>query len=295
MNEPHLDDELLSASLDGEADRDAEAHLTACTSCRTRLDALDVARRAVATAPPGPRTEVVERSLAAAREAWTADRSPATVVPLRQQEHASRRRPPSWALGVAAAVAALVVAVPLVTRDRGASQNDQTASAPARDSAADLQSAAEDEAVDGGDLGEQSDQLLLGGVLGRAVTRTGGPAAPFASEAEGGAETTAGKDAAPADAATTTTALTGQSTSRAALPPAGARTTTTGARPCADVVRSTFGSGLDALVYTALLRWQGTPAVVLAYRLDDTVGPGPDHRAFVMARDDCRLLVVQGF
>ncbi|MGH9151180.1 MAG: hypothetical protein ACRD03_01975, partial [Acidimicrobiales bacterium] len=67
------------------------------------------------------------------------------------------------------------------------------------------------------------------------------------------------------------------------------------AAACRDEVRSQVGDRLGPLVYAATLRWQGTDAVVLAYRLADPSGPGPDHLAFVMARDDCRVLASQGF
>ena len=297
MNQPHLDDELLSASLDGEASPGAEAHLAACPVCRARIDALDSARQAVSAPPPGPAAGLADRAVAAALEAWTSERTGAVVVPLRPSETARRPRLPGWAVGVAAALAALVAAVPLLTRD-GGDGDTQTASAPARLSQAE-KSGADEAAVDGGDLGDQSDQLVLGGLLSTAVTGSADAdsalsASPTTSGSEGAPAADLGRDSA-AVGATTTTAAAGQASPRPALPVTGDRTPPSVPSPCADVVRATFGTGLDGLVYTASLRWQGTPAVLLAYRLSDTSSPGPDHRAFVMARDDCRLLVVQGF
>lgn len=100
----HLDDETLSALLDGEAG-DAGAHLDACDACRARLDAF---RRVadVVGAPPPPVPEAIrERHLAAARAVHG-------VPPAR-----SRR----WAIaaGLAAAAVAAAVAVPLALRDDG--------------------------------------------------------------------------------------------------------------------------------------------------------------------------------
>lgn len=46
------------------------------------------------------------------------------------------------------------------------------------------------------------------------------------------------------------------------------------------------------LVYSAGLEWEGTPAVVLGYRLE---GDGLSRVLLVLAEDDCRLLVTQSF
>ncbi|MEO7837263.1 MAG: hypothetical protein ABIS21_06435, partial [Acidimicrobiales bacterium] len=62
---------------------------------------------------------------------------------------------------------------------------------------------------------------------------------------------------------------------------------------CSATTRATYGKGLGPLVYAARLRWQGEPAVVLAYRLAEAGAPGLDYRVLVMALDGCRLLVVQ--
>ena len=62
---------------------------------------------------------------------------------------------------------------------------------------------------------------------------------------------------------------------------------------CAAETRATYGRGLGPLVYTARLRWQGRPAVLLAYRLEAAPAGPLDHRAFVVAERGCELLVVQ--
>jgi hypothetical protein len=60
---------------------------------------------------------------------------------------------------------------------------------------------------------------------------------------------------------------------------------------CAGEARATYGRDLGPLVHAATLRWQGAPAVLLAYRARSS--PGLEHRVFVMAREGCQLLVAQ--
>jgi len=62
---------------------------------------------------------------------------------------------------------------------------------------------------------------------------------------------------------------------------------------CAAEVRGSYGQGLGSLVYAAGLRWQGVPAVALAYKVDDAGATGLDHRVFIVSRVGCQLLVVQ--
>ncbi|MDQ3574012.1 MAG: hypothetical protein M3378_05405 [Actinomycetota bacterium] len=62
---------------------------------------------------------------------------------------------------------------------------------------------------------------------------------------------------------------------------------------CGPETRATYGQRLGPLVHAARLRWQGVPAVTLAYRV---AGAGPadmDHRVFVVSADGCQLLVTQ--
>ena len=61
--------------------------------------------------------------------------------------------------------------------------------------------------------------------------------------------------------------------------------------PCADS-ESALPTDRAQLVYSANLDWEGTPAVVLGYRLE---GDGLSRVLLVMAEDDCRLLVTQSF
>lgn len=307
MTGSHLDDESLSADLDA-PDAGIAGHLAGCATCRARRDRLDAARRAVAAGPvPSVPPGLADRAVAAALAAYDDERartgtSPETaappalaedeavVVPLhrpgrspgRAPAHSRRRRPPAWALGAAAALAAVLVAVPLLDRDRD-DPGQSVASAPS--DTADRSAAAEagpDRSVgvlDGGDLGDQSDPAALGRVLAEAVS--GEKAAALASPAP---------DASGA----------GAPAGSAVSPPLDARApaadeASAAAAPCEPAVQAEYGAGLGTLRYRATLRWNGTPAVVLAYGLADPGGSGPTRRAFVMSLDGCRLLVVQVF
>lgn len=313
MNQHHPDDELLSAALDGESGPGTVAHLGGCDACLARLDALDRVRRSVA-ADPGPTpAALADRVMAAAAAAWAGEQAAATVPVPRPEPAAGARAPtpppppraaegagaaggdhkvvplhrrsdrrafPAWALGAVAAVVAALLAVPIVLDDDDSDTGQRTASAPAGDQAANA-SSLDAGVVEGGELGSLSDpatlrEQLLAAVPGAVAQKASAPAS-----AEGAADTLA----APAPEAPSTTAF-------AARTAGGAEATGTA---CRAEVRAQFGGRLGALLYTAGLRWQGTDAVVLAYRLADTSAPGPDHLALVMARDDCRLLASQGF
>lgn len=306
MTGSHLDDESLSADLDAPDAPDAgiAGHLAGCATCRARRDRLDAARRAVAAGPvPSVPPGLADRAVAAALAAYDDERartgtSPQTaappgpaedeavVVPLhrpgRSPAHSRRRRPPAWALGAAAALAAVLVAVPLLDRDRD-DPGQSVASAPSdtadRSVAAEAGPARSAGVLDGGDLGDQSDPAVLGRVLAEAVS--GEKAAALASPAPG-----ASGAGAPAGSAVS--------------PPVDAQApaadeANAAAAPCEPAVQAEYGAGLGTLRYRATLRWNETPAVVLAYSLADPGGSGPTRRAFVMSLDGCRLLVVQVF
>jgi anti-sigma factor RsiW len=97
MTEQHLDDEALSAAVDGEA----QPHLDGCSACRARLDRLRVAATAIGSALPP--IDAAERDLAIGRALA------ARAVPL-------RRRPGTWVLGAAAALLAALAVGALLGR-----------------------------------------------------------------------------------------------------------------------------------------------------------------------------------
>ena len=296
MTDVHPDDDALSATLDGEEDPAATAHVQGCGACRARLDALDAVRRLVA-ADPGPAPAgLADRVVPVATRAWRDERARDTVVPLRPPARAaSGRRLPPWALGAVAAAAALLLAVPFLLRD--SERSETTASAPTG-TAAEAGAALDDDGVDGGHLGSLSDPGTLRQELERAVAGVAGRTGAAAEAAPMAAPSAddAGEDAAAGPPSPAAAPAPRAADEEDAQYTAGSRPLSAGAaRSCGAEVRSSYGTGLGDLVYTASLRWQDTDAVLLAYRLADTSGPGPDHRAFVMAIDGCRLLVVQGF
>ncbi|HZQ78354.1 MAG TPA: zf-HC2 domain-containing protein [Acidimicrobiia bacterium] len=107
----HLDD-VLSAYLDDElapaARHEAEAHLAACAACRTELDDVAAARRAIRVLPvhSAPRPLIGAGTGPPESRAWAPRSGPAG-------DPAGRRRRLAWA---AVAAAAAVVAV-LLPRD----------------------------------------------------------------------------------------------------------------------------------------------------------------------------------
>ena len=120
MTPEHLDDDALSATLDGEATPDEHAHVEACAACRARVDELRAAANAIGT--PLAAVEVARRDEAIAAALL------ALPTPLAARR---RRQPPGWVLGAAAAVVALGILVPLVNRSSGSSRDDSTTSAAA--------------------------------------------------------------------------------------------------------------------------------------------------------------------
>lgn len=289
MTLPHLNDEQLSAHLDGE-NHDTAGHLGSCRECEGRLASLLLISSLVGGAVPDAPEDAREAAVQAARQAWEAgirsggesDRAEEAVVTSLE----GRRRVPRWVLPAAAA-ASLLIAVPLVQTlrdDEGARQAATSLEDRSPAGGAD----AESTGVDGGDLGEQSDPAGLARAIRGALPGAASEAA-LAAPAPPVAGGTAATDERNASPPTTSAAMQAQPSSRDGV----TKTGRFGKRPCAGVVRTSYGQGLGPLVYTALVRWQGTPAVVLAYRLADAGAPGLDYRVLVMARQDCRLLVGQ--
>ena len=278
MTNEHLDDETLSAHLDGEAP-EAARHLAGCPQCAGRLAQLEAAA-ALVSAPPAPMDDEARAgALAAAMDAW------------RGGGEAGRPARRLWLLAVAAVAAVMLVsavALRSIGNDHRSSLGRQAAETTAP------------VALDGGDLGDQSDPSALAGAVRSAL---GGNAAAGALT---GADTAGGSAVAGRAVAPTTTTAQGPFSSGASGSGAGstaapapealasrAAPASRTVRPaCASTVAKSYGAGLGPLLYTASLRWQGTPAELLAYRLAQP-GRTLTIRAFVMARKDCQLLVVQ--
>jgi hypothetical protein len=292
MSDRHLDDEQLSALLDGEpADR---AHLASCASCASRLTALGDARDALAAATVAPLpADVLDALVGRALDAATTV-DPA-IVPLTR----GRRRPPppTWLAGAAAALVALVGAVGLlrVATDAGSS-NDSAASVALtngegarRDDAETDKSA---EAADAGgaavvadaaasaappgvdpevvafDLGDQHDPSELGVLLRDQV------------QAGAGAGVTSGTPT----AGSVTTAV-----------PQAPRASAADRAQCRNQAQATgAGDGLGPLLSTGTVRWKGQDAEVLVFLLASP-SSGVTRQAMVLQRPGCSLLAERRF
>lgn len=258
MTTPHLDDELLSAHLDGEPVDgpafDVAEHLADCPDCRARLGALRRVVAAVGTAVPPPSDEQRQAAVAAAL---------AARVPSLE---ARRRR--LTVLAAAAAVVAVFGSLALLRSGDGGGGGDSTTAA--------LDTAERGPTFEGGDLGDQSDPTELALRLQAVVE----PQAVGGSAVSG----------ATADSAQSEPKALSRSPAGQVAP---TKERITSADPdCLATAAKEYGTGLGPLAYRASLRWQGTPAVVLVYPVEGASGP-LDHRVLVMARGDCRLLVAQ--
>ncbi len=283
MDTSHLDDDALSASLDGALEAGAgRSHLDGCAVCSARRDLLEAARTALASAPVEPVDELTRRRLVAAAldAAGLVSRRPAWY------------QRPALAGGVAAAILALLVAVPFVT---GGDSNDSD-----RSSTAALEMAGGEFL---GDLGDLSDPAALRQRFGdqRALTFSDDTqASGGANAAPGAGSVTASKGAAPPQAPVTGEGQPAASPSPQPAADAAAESTTQldqAARDEAD------GTGLDRTVADACARtlaegparganllavatgtYQGSPAVVAVFADGDAT------TAYVAARDGCKLL-----
>lgn len=189
MTGDHLDDDALSATLDGEATPAEAAHAGECPTCRARLDVFRAAANAVGSAV-GP----VD---AARRE----DAIAAALAAVPASTESRRGRPPTWLYAVAAAVVALAALVPLLTRgDDGAdtaSRATSKAAAPAPESTGQADAstlAAPPTAVDAGDLGTVGPGDALRDVVVPALAPT--PAPEVAAPTPGPPSAAAGSSAA---------------------------------------------------------------------------------------------------
>jgi len=258
----HHDDELLSMVLDGEAVADGDrAHVESCDECGIRLAELRRAAALVATPVHPVPAEARRRAIAAAMDAT----GPVVLRPLR-----GRSRFANWGgplLAAAAVVVAIVVAVPLLAGQGG----DDSGDVAITDATAGP--------VRAGDLGELGDGSGLADRVRDALPGGSGAGGSSlrADEAEGGGD----EDEAAAEGATDHTADSDTMTM------ATGEDAATLAQRCEPAARR--DADLGALRYVATARWDGTPAVVLAFGPPDS---GGDDRiwVYVLASDDCRIL-----
>lgn len=268
----HLDDDVLSAVLDGEATPYENTHAAACAECSARLSTLREAstlvRTAVAPAPDAQRDAAIAAALAAA--------VPSNVVPMRSR----RRGVPAW-LGAAAAAVVAVGAIGLVASSTGGDDDDSagvasggagddTTSEMAADDAEESLTTLMAAPTDGGDLGAIEDVDLRAAIEGALARQVTGDAAP--SE-EG--EASSGDGTAP-----TTTA------SPSAVGPSFAAS-------CEDPVRA-GDPELGAVLYRASGTYEGEPAEVLGFEVLREDG-GVDRRVYVLAVEGCAIRLAETY
>lgn len=306
----HLDDEIVSALLDGDADPDAAAHLRACGRCAGRQAELGAARAALAATPVEPLDELTRRRLVAGALQAADKALPAGAAsPVRDGRPRWASRHPALIGSAAAVLLALLVGVPFVVGDNGGSAGDAGLSAEAP-------SAAQESASPFlGDLGDLSDhdrlRLRLSGAGTGAALGYSAPQEPGASPAGGASSPApapaaaptagglAGSPAARTAAPESGTADSATSTKRAApdQPAQGARNTAAdafAASPAAERDRADTDACVAALlngparggrlVASGTGIFQGRPAIVAAFDLSGgTV-------AFIADRSGCAVL-----
>ncbi|MCU1354004.1 MAG: hypothetical protein JWM05_3213 [Acidimicrobiales bacterium] len=253
MTDPHppLDDEQLSADLDGEAGPDVQARIAADPVAQARQAELRTAAE-LAAGPVAPLPDdVVDRLIAGAIDAdganqlddERADRPVAPPVPLRRR----RGGPPPWSVA-AAVVALVVVGLGLVWSGRSNDRRDVAGRGPVAEQSAASTTASPDATNGGGSLAGKSAPTTV-------------PTAPKASTADQtvgdlGAFPSAGALRAALAKATPRS----QQVKRAAVPGVSASQL---AR-CAQLVESGFPVG--AQIETARATIAGEPVIVYVYR-----------------------------
>lgn len=230
----HLDDEAISAVLDGEATADEVAHVDACATCAARLGELRDAALIVRTPVDPPSDAERDAAIAAALAPATA-----TVTPIR------RRVAPRWVGAAAAALAVLAGIGVLASAQRDRDETKQTSAADSAAGGTTSRAAPAPEAstfmtavYDGGDLGD-IDVRNLRTTIESALSPSRSSAAQAAGSAGSGTTN---------DAAATTTA-----------PPTPA---------CEDTVRS-GNPDLGPLLYRATGHLDGEAVEVFAFDAGD--------------------------
>jgi hypothetical protein len=286
----HLDDEALSATLDVPAAETANpseagaAHVAGCARCTRRREQLAAARASLAAAPVESLDELTRRRLIARALADSA-----VVGPARRWV-----RHPALAGGVAAAILALLIAVPFLTReDRSTNRALSSAAGPAQEAATFL-----------GDLGEVSTPEAIRMQLG-ATTMAASPGGESQAASKAADSSTAGPTTPPAaDATELSPTRAGPAPVAPAAPVPSPLNRSSGAdaartrefapqarAPADQAMTSECTSALAAgpargarLVATGVGTLRGTPVVVSVFAMPS------GEVAYITARDGCGLL-----
>ena len=251
---PHPSDEELSAAIDGRPDEAAVAagaHAAACPRCTYRMEAMRGVAGLLATPPPV--------------DEFFRERAIAAAVRQRPEQRSTRRL--GVLLGAAAAVLALLVAVPVLLGGDDGKDVDTAARG-----AGDATESADAGAAALADLGEFSDGNALRAAL-----------APRVGEELISAPQSDALRSDDAAAASTTTAA------QAFGQTAGGSSSGAGGGVCLDTAEREYGDRVDDLLFSATLSWTGQPAVVYVFSFQAAQGP-LDKLALVFRRVDCTLL-----
>lgn len=296
MNHPHLDDEQLSADLDGLAlDERERSHLQGCADCAARLRALAAASMAVAAPVVPLGAAVVETLMATAAASQGQPGAEAggggeAVVSL-DTPRQSIRRPGTparaWMTGAAAALVLLGGLSAFLQTGLGRDDSDtalggaRSRSVPAAsDDAKPSLTATFDPAVVAADIGDLEDPARLVAVLSASVQ-------------SGGGGDVVGED----PASTRTNGATGETAPQPLEPTASTRQSqkaaTAGAGQeralCVNAARGIGAGRLGSHLSTSTLRWKGRAAEVLVFALTEPA-EGVTLQALVLSRPGCDLL-----
>lgn len=296
MIQPHLDDEQLSADLDGLAlDERERSHLQGCADCAARLRALAAASMAVAApvVPLGP--AVVETLVATATASQTGPGAGAGgegegIVSLdgpRRSIHRPATPARTWMTGAAAALVLLAgLSAFLQTNARDDSNTAlggaQSRSVPAASDEADTSMTATfDPAVVAADIGDLDDPARLAVVLSASL-HSGSGASRDAVQEDATSTPPNGATGEPAPPLEPTASP--RQSQKAAPAGAGQERAL-----CVNAAREIGAGRLGSHLSTRTLRWKGRAAEVLVFLITEPA-EGVSLQALVLSRPGCDLL-----
>jgi hypothetical protein len=269
---PHLDDEVLSAVIDGEASPAETAHASTCAECHDRLGHLLAAAAAVSPVPPPPRDAreaAIAAALSAALRLSTQTVSTEPVSPIRRVR---RTRPLVLAAG---AMAAALVVVAGVAALIGSTDDDQFAAVGRGNTAAGGGSA------DAGFLGAFDDEQDLARHLDAQLGADDFGVAPLSGDVSLDAESS------PAAGEGASGGAAGERSEAATPPPAGSvgRLGNEAMQQCSTAMLEEFPDLGERLLVAAVV-WHDEAAAVFVHR----VASGERGlRAWIYAGDPCQL------
>jgi hypothetical protein len=268
----HLDDETLTAVLDGEASPEECADAAGCGACSTRLDRLGQVALALAAPTPPPHDDRRRATIDAAVRAGEPEVAPPTALASRRP----RRVSPAWAVA-AAVIASGALAIPLVDDLGGRNQNQE------RVAAGDVTDSSSGEAL--------ADQRALPGGGDAGVAPTPASERNLGSIDLNGLDELAASLRAdvqqnqPLDLSAPGAAPTAEAARPDAEDESAGVGRTQGMQPCEEPARRRDRT-LGPVTYAAQATFDGRPAVVLAFEVTPPEAPA-SIRLLVLAADGC--------